>query len=71
MVILLTAKISVFLSKNTRNKIYFWYCLSKAKWPRYKLVDNQVKKSSNVPELPNKNSFLFRKKKECDDILCK
>jgi len=39
MVIPLTSAIKSFFSKDSRNKIHFWYCLSKAKWPRHKLVN--------------------------------
>jgi len=37
----------------------------------FTFVNNQVKASSNVPILPNRNLHLFSKKKKCDDILCK
>jgi len=39
-IILLASAIETFLSKNGRNKIHFWFCPSKAKWPRHKLVDD-------------------------------
>jgi len=58
-----------YLEKDKRNTIHFWYCSSKAKWPRHKLVDDQVKVTSNIPTLPNRNSFLFNRKKKCNDIL--
>jgi len=70
-VLLLATEISSFLSKNARNNIHFWYCPSKAKWPRHKLVNDQVKATNSVPELPSRVFHLFSKKKECNDILCK
>ena len=39
-IILLASAIETFLSKDGRNKIHFWFCPSKAKWPRHKLVDD-------------------------------
>jgi len=67
-VILLAIKIKSFLSKNNRNAIHFWHCSSKVKWPKHRLIDNQVKAANDTPTLPSKNS-LFSKKKECDNIL--
>jgi len=32
-----------FFRKDSRNKIQFWFCLNKAKWPKHQLVDNQAK----------------------------
>ena len=63
--------IKTFLSKDGRNKIHFWYCFSKAEWPRHKLVDDQVKVSTYISIFPSKNLHLFSKKKEYDNILCK
>jgi len=70
MFIPLAFAIKTFLSKDGRNKIHFWYCPSKAEWPRHKLVDDQVKASSCAPTFPSKESHLFSRKKECDNILC-
>jgi len=70
MFILLASTVKTFLSKDSRNKIYFWYCPSKAKWPRYKCVDDQVKASICILTFPSKESYLFSKKKECDSTLC-
>jgi len=70
MFIPLASAIKTFLSKDGRNKIHFWYCPSKAEWPRHKLVDDQVKASSYTPTFPSKESHLFSQKKECDNILC-
>jgi len=39
MFIPLAFTVQTFLSKDGKNKIHFWYCPSKAKWPRHKLVD--------------------------------
>jgi len=42
------------------------------KWPRYKLVDNQVKEvkaSFNASTFPNRDLHLFSKKKEYNNIL--
>jgi len=70
MFIPLASAIKTFLSKDGRNKIHFWYCPSRAEWPRHKLVDDQVKASSCTPTFPSKESHLFSRKKECDNILC-
>jgi len=67
--ILLASIIKFFLSKDGRNKIHFWYCSNKAKWPRHELVDNQVKANTCALIFPSKDSYLFSKKKECNDIL--
>jgi len=71
MFIPLASAIKTFLNKDGRNKIRFWYCPSKAEWPRHKLVDDQVKASSCTPTFPSKESHLFSCKKECNNILCK
>jgi len=70
MVIPLTSAIKSFFSKDSKNKIHFWYCPSKAKWPRHKLIDEQVKANTCVSTFPSKDSYLFSQKKECDNILC-
>jgi len=70
MFILLAVAVKTFLSKDGRNKIHFWYCPSRAEWPRHKLVDDQVKATSCAPTFPSKESHLFSKKKECDTTLC-
>ena len=61
--------IKLYLTRDSRNRIHFWYHPSKAEWPRHKLVDDQVKASTNAPELSCKNLHLFNRKRECDDIL--
>jgi len=61
--------IDSFFQKDSRNKIQFWFCPSKAKWPKYKLVDDQVKADKCAPIFPSKESHLFNKKKECNNIL--
>jgi len=61
--------IKLYLARDSRNRIHFWYCPGKAKWPRHKLVDNQVKASTNALELLCKNSHLFSRKRECNNIL--
>jgi len=61
-------KIKTFLEKDGCNTIQFWYCPSKLKWPRHALVD-EVNASHTPPLLPNRNSFLFSKKKEYDHLL--
>jgi len=65
----LATKIFSFKKENNHCNVQFWYCLSKAEWPKHKLVNEQVKEADNVPVYPNKNSFSFSKKKECNDIL--
>ena len=57
--------------KDGRNKIHFWYCPSKAEWPRHKLVNDQVKANAYISIFPSKDSHLFSKKKECNNILYK
>ena len=69
MFIPLASAIKTFLSKDGRNKIHFWYCPSKAKWPRHKLIDDQVKASTCISVFPSKESYLFSKKKKCNNIL--
>jgi len=69
MFILLTLAIDSFFRKDGRNKIQFWFCPSKAKWPKHKLVDDQVKANNCTFIFPSKESHLFKKKKECDNIL--
>jgi len=61
--------IKVYLKKDSRNKIHFWYCPNKAKWPRHQLVGDQVKASKCTPVFPSRESYLFSRKKECDNIL--
>jgi len=70
MVILLTSAIKFFFSKNSRNKIHFWYCPSKAEWPRHKLVNEQVKANTYISTFPSKDSHSFSQKKKCDNIFC-
>jgi len=69
MFILVTAVIDFFFRKDDRNKIQFWFCPSKAKWPKHKLVNNQVKADKCAPIFLSKESHLFNKKKECNNIL--
>jgi len=69
MFILVTLAINSFFRKDGRNKIQFWFCPSKAKWPKHKLVDDQVKADKCAPIFPSKESYLFNKKKEYDNIL--
>jgi len=71
MFILVTSAIDSFFRKDGRNKIQFWFCPSKAKWPKHKLVDDQVKANNCTPIFSSKESHLFNKKKECDNILSK
>jgi len=40
MFIPLASAVKTFLSKSGRNKIHFWYCPSRAEWPKHKLVDD-------------------------------
>ena len=71
MFIPVTSAIDSFFRKDGRNKIQFWFCPSKAKWPKHKLVNDQVKANNYTPIFPSKESDLFNKKKECDNILFK
>jgi len=68
-IISIAEKIQKFLSKDSRNSIHFWHCPNKLEWPRHTLVDKETKSSHTTPILPEKNLFLFSKKKECDLIL--
>jgi len=61
--------VNAFLRKDSRNKIYFWYCPSKAKWPQHQLVDNQVKTGECTLVFPSKELHLFSRKKKCNNIL--
>ena len=58
-IIPLATRIKSFLSKDNRNAIYYWYCPSKAEWPRHRLVNNQVKAADNTPTLPSKNIMTW------------
>jgi len=58
-----------FFSRDSRNVIHFWQCPNKAKWPRHKLVDDQVKAATNIPTHPSRNLYLFSRKKECNNAL--
>jgi len=69
MFIPVTSAIDSFFRKDGRNKIQFWFCPSKAKWPKHKLVNDQIKANNYTPIFPSKESDLFNKKKECDNIL--
>ena len=69
MVIPIAYTIKQYPSRDGRNRIQFWYYPSKAEWPRHKLVNNQVKVGTNALEFSCKNSHLFSRKKECDNIL--
>jgi len=66
-----TSAVNSFFKKDSQNKIQFWFCSSKAKWPKHQLIDNQVKADNCTPVFPSKESHLFSKKKECDSILHK
>jgi len=68
-IIPIASKIKTFLDKDKYNSIYFWYCPRKLKWPRQAMIDKEVKVSNYYSVLPSKNSFLFIKKKEYDNIL--
>ena len=63
MFIPLASTVKTFLSKDGRNKIYFWYCPSKAKWPRHKHVDDQVKASTCNPTFPSRVTFIQQKER--------
>ena len=63
MFIPLASTVKTFLSKDSRNKIYFWYCPSKAKWSRHKHVDDQVKASTCNPTFPSRVTFIQQKER--------
>jgi len=65
-IIPIAEKIKDFLNKDICNSIHFWHCPNKLEWPRHILVDKEAKSTHQPPILPEKNLFLFSKKKECD-----
>jgi len=69
MFIPVTSAVNSFFRKDSRNKIQFWFCPNKAKWPKHQLVDNQAKANDCIPVFPSKESHLFSKRKECNNIL--
>jgi len=65
-IIPIAEKIKDFLNKDRRNSIHFWHCPNKLEWPRHILVNKEAKATHQPLILPDKNSFLFSKKKECN-----
>ena len=68
-IIPIAMKIKSFLKRSEHNIIQFWYYPSKLKCPQHALVDQEVKVSHIPPILPNKNLFLFSKKKKYNHLL--
>ena len=54
--------------KDNNNHIEFWNYLSKQKWILYFLVDKDTRRFDFSPILPNKSSWDFCKKHECNSI---
>jgi len=60
-----------FFNRHHENIIEFWECPSKSNWKLHKVVDSEMKSFNFAPLLPNKNSWDFSKKLECDNIIKK
>jgi len=68
-IIPIASKIEFFLKRDLCNSIHFWYSPSKAKWSKQAFVNEEVKATHQLPTLPSKNSFLFSKKKDKEQVL--
>jgi len=60
-----------FFTCHQENTIVFWECPSKSKWNLHKRVDIETKLFNLIPLLPNKNSWDFSKRSECNNIIDK
>jgi len=60
-----------FFTHHQENTIEFWECSSKSKKNLHKRVDMETKLFNLILLLPNKNSWDFSKKSECDNIIDK
>ena len=60
-----------FFNHHHENTIEFWECPSKSNWKLYKIVDIKTKSFNLTLLSPNKNSWDFSKKSECDGIINK
>ena len=60
-----------FFTHHQENMIKFWECPSKSKWNLYKRVNIETKLFNLTPLLPNKNSWDFSKRSECNNIIDK
>jgi len=60
-----------FFNRHYENVIKFWECSSKSNWKLHKVVDIEVKSFNLTPLMPNKNSWDFSRKSECNDIINK
>ena len=58
-----------FFLKDVNNRIEFWDCPSKQKWPLHALVDKDSKSFVSTPIFPCKSSWNYCKKWECNSIL--
>ena len=56
-----------FFNKCHENMIKFWECPSKCKWNLHKHIDIESKSFNLTPLFPNKNSWDFSKKSECNN----
>ena len=58
-----------FFNRCYENTIEFWECPSKCKWNLHKHVNIESKSFNLTPLFPNKNSWDFSKKSECNNII--
>lgn len=69
---LITAPISKdthkFLSKSPEHSISFWHCPSNSNWKPHSDVDKDIKASHLPPILPNRVTWNYSKKEECNDL---
>ena len=69
--ILILKNLREFFNHHHENVIEFWECLSKSNWKLHKVIDTETKSFNLAPLMPNKNSWDFSRKSECDDIINK
>ena len=58
-----------FFKKNPANSIHFWDCPSDDRWPLHHKVDTQTKSLQLPIQHPNKESWDYCQKSECDDLI--
>ena len=61
--------LGVFFSKNPANSIQFWDCPSDNRWPLHHRFDSQTKSLRLPIKYPNKESWDYCRKSECDDLI--
>jgi len=65
----ISQKLRKFFSRDSRNCIEFWDCLSKQKWPLHYSVDKDTKSMVSMLSFPCNSSWDFCRKTECNVIL--